>query len=63
MTTPIPIFRSDQPRDRFTPLSAQARRLYPESEYLQAEWLRAVAVVRSTTNGWRLDRSVPRVPR
>lgn len=32
-----------------------AAKLYPHSEYLQREWLRAVAVVRQTSRGWQLD--------
>lgn len=30
--------------------------LFPESEYLQREWRRAVATVRKTKRGWLLDR-------
>lgn len=37
-------------------------RLYPGDMYLQAEWLRAVRVVRSTQNGWLLDRIPLTVP-
>lgn len=33
------------------PLLARAQRNYPDSE-----WLRAIAVVRNTRIGWRLDR-------
>lgn len=33
----------------------RAERLYPESPYLQAEWLRAIRVVRTTSRGWLLD--------
>ena len=40
-----------------------AAKLYPHSEYLQREWLRAVAVVRATTRGWVRDHMVPRVKR
>lgn len=36
----------------------QARRLYPSSPYLQAEWLHAVGTVRATSAGWILDRPV-----
>lgn len=39
----------------------QAARLYPDSDYLQAEWRRAVAVVRATARGWLMDRQVPRL--
>lgn len=43
-----------------TALHQRAARLYPDSDYLQREWLRAVAVVRSTRNGWHLDKPVER---
>jgi hypothetical protein len=46
MTTPQPIDR--------------AARLFPESEYLQREWRRAVAVVRRTSRGWLLDKPIAR---
>lgn len=36
-------------------LAAMAMRLYPTSEYLRDEWLRAVALVRTTTKGWVYD--------
>lgn len=39
-------------------LQELAARLYPESAYLQAEWVRAVAVVRATSRGWLLDKPV-----
>ena len=41
-------------------LQARAERLYPRNAYLQAEWIRAVGVVRSTKGGWHLDRRVTR---
>lgn len=48
-------------------LKAQAERLWPEHEphglRNRAEWLRAVAVVRATTNGWRWERDTPRLDR
>ena len=37
------------------PLLARAQRNYPDNDYLQREWLRAVRLVRRTTRGWRLD--------
>jgi ketosteroid isomerase-like protein len=37
-----------------------AERLYPHSDYLQAEWRRAVSVVRSTARGWLLDQPAQR---
>lgn len=43
-----------------TGMQERAARLYPDSEYLQREWLRAVSVVRSTRNGWHLDKPVER---
>ncbi len=48
-------------------LAQRAERLWPESEphglRNRAEWLRAVAVVRATTNGWRWERDTPRLDR
>jgi hypothetical protein len=41
-------------------LERQAARLYPDSYYLRSEWMRAVAVVRSTSRGWHLDQPVER---
>jgi hypothetical protein len=41
------------------PLALRAARLWPDSPALQAEWMRAVRVVRSTSRGWLLDRRVP----
>lgn len=38
-------------------LQERAERLWPDSPALQAEWLRAVAVVRATKRGWRADLS------
>jgi hypothetical protein len=43
------------------PLLQRAQRNYPDSDYLQREWLRAVRVVRSTSGGWRLDNPAGRV--
>lgn len=37
------------------PMLARAQRNYPDSEFNQAAWLRAVAMVRATRIGWRLD--------
>ena len=41
-------------------LRERALQLWPESEYLQAEWLRAWVVLRSTTRGALLDVDVKR---
>lgn len=41
-------------------LLERAARLYPESPYLQQEWLRAVLTVRMTVRGWLLDGAVSR---
>lgn len=44
-------------------LQARAAKNYPDSPYLQAEWIRAVGVVRGTKNGWVMDVSpLPPVP-
>jgi hypothetical protein len=40
-------------------LIKRAERLWPLSPYLQAEWRRAVALVRSTKGGWVLDQRKP----
>ena len=40
-----------QPRDR-------AAVLFPESEYLQREWRRAISTVRRTERGWLLDKPI-----
>jgi hypothetical protein len=50
-------------KPRPDPLLARAQQNYPDSEYLQREWLRAVSVVRKTSQGWVADRLVPRVAR
>lgn len=42
-------------------LIERARRLYPDSDYLQAEWLRAVMIVRESERGWVLEVHQPRV--
>ena len=39
---------------------AHAELLYPDNPALQAEWCRAVRVVRSTSTGWLLDNQVDR---
>lgn len=41
------------------PLALRAARLWPDSPALQAEWMRAVGVVRSTSKGWLLERKAP----
>lgn len=43
-------------------LSQRASRLWPDDQRNAREWLRAVAVVRSTDRGWLLDCSVRRIP-
>ncbi len=44
-------------------LQARAERNYPDNPRLQAEWIRAVGVVRETTGGWVMDLSpLPSVP-
>lgn len=44
-------------------LAARAARNYPDNPYLQAEYIRAVGVVRSTAGGWVMDlRPLPPVP-
>lgn len=37
-----------------------AARLYPDNEYLQTEWLRALQIVRQTSRGWLLDQPMER---
>lgn len=41
-------------------LQQRAARLWPDSDYLQREWLRAIAVVRRSSSGWLLDKQVRR---
>ncbi len=41
-------------------LLERARALYPDSDYLQHEWLRAVTVVRLSRCGWLIELRVPR---
>ena len=36
-------------------LQDRAERLWPDSDYNRAEWLRAVSVVRETVGGWHAD--------
>lgn len=44
-------------------LADRAARNYPDSPYLQAEYIRAVGVVRGTRNGWVMDlKPLPPVP-
>lgn len=38
------------------PLAERAARLWPDSERNQREWIRAVIVVRQSSNGWLLDK-------
>jgi hypothetical protein len=40
---------------------ALAARLYPESPYLQSEWLRAIEVVRGSRRGWLLESPLARL--
>jgi hypothetical protein len=42
------------------PLAQRSVALYPASEYLQREWIRAVKVVRRTSGGWLLDKKAVR---
>lgn len=43
------------------PLFAKARSLYPASPEMQREYVRAIEVVRGTSQGWVLDRKVERI--
>lgn len=47
-----PVLQHAAPQQSMT---ARAARLYPENQYLQREWLRAIGVVRCTRRGWLLD--------
>jgi hypothetical protein len=42
-------------------LNVKAKQLWPTSERLRREWLRAVFVVRSTARGWVVDRQMPKL--
>ena len=37
-------------------MTERAARLWPDSEHNRREWLRAVALVRSTKRGWLIER-------
>ncbi len=51
------------PRQPDAGLQERAARNYPDNPYLQAEYIRAVGVVRATRNGWVADVSpLPPVP-
>jgi hypothetical protein len=39
-------------------MTQAAERLFPDSDYLQHEWQRAVGLVRSTSGGWLLERAI-----
>lgn len=54
---PLRLAHTALPRDE---LQQRASRLWPDSDYLQREWLRAVRVVRQTGGGWLLDRRIAR---
>ena len=41
-------------------LIARAARNFPDSPTLQHLWLKAVALVRSTSRGWLLDKPIDR---
>jgi len=41
------------------PLHERAALAFPDSEYLQTEWIRAVALVRQTKRGWVADLRQP----
>lgn len=56
-----PLALAAQPAAQPDPaLQERAARLWPDSQPLQVEWLRAVALVRSTRRGWRLDNPLGR---
>jgi hypothetical protein len=59
-TTTLPTLRLAPPQARPDPMLQRARRLWPDSERNQIEWLRAVRVVRATARGWLLDSPVQR---
>jgi hypothetical protein len=42
-------------------LQAKAASIYPHSQSLQREWLRAMETVRSTSRGYVLDTKVARI--
>lgn len=42
-------------------LQQMARRLWPSDKRNQREWLRAVAVVRQTSGGWKSEQRVERL--
>jgi len=42
-------------------LAPRAESLFPHSPHLQAEWVRAVLLVRRTSRGWLLDKRAARL--
>lgn len=47
-------------------MEERARRVFPDTELVpdnshnRSEWIRAVGIVRNTSNGWHLDKQVGR---
>ncbi len=54
------IAMTNVPAPKPDPLLATAKRLWPDNEHNQREWLRAVSVVRCTRTGWPLEHRVER---
>lgn len=55
---PRPAIALVTPTPRRCNLQLRAERLWPDNQAMQREWIRAVAVVRSTRRGWLLERPV-----
>lgn len=49
-----------QAHEARTAAEQRAASLWPHQPALQAKWLRAVEIVRSTSRGWRLDNPLTR---
>ena len=42
------------------PMLARAKLNYPDNEFNQAAWIKAIAIVRGTSRGWKLDHPLTR---
>ena len=42
-------------------LCERAQALWPDDAARQVQWLRAIAMLRTTTRGWLLDAHIPRL--
>lgn len=57
---PLPTIATTEPPRMAGGLEHRATLLWPQSPYLQAEWLRAVGVLRQGRRGWVMDQPLKR---